>query len=176
VSLRTGRAAVFTMAADGSGQVQRSPLAVEAACPAWSPDGRTIAFCATDDTSGPSALFAHASIWMMGADGSQPRRVVANTDAYAPIHWSPDGTRVAFLRAVTEGGGFQLGVHVARADGSGERSLTPAGSSEAEVAWAPDSRHVLIATSHGLFISDVVTGERVELQSIGSGGGPDWSG
>lgn len=59
--------------------------------PAWSPDGRLIAF--TSYRSG------NPSIWVMNADGSEPRQVTASGDwgDYFPS-WSPAGDTLAFQR------------------------------------------------------------------------------
>lgn len=59
--------------------------------PAWSPDGQRIAF--TSYRSG------NPSIWVMNADGSQPRQVTASGDwgDYFPT-WSSAGDTLAFQR------------------------------------------------------------------------------
>ncbi len=58
--------------------------------PAWSPDGRAIAFVA------PAAEVGRADVWVMPASGGAARLLVR--DAAQPA-WSPDGTRIAFVRA-----------------------------------------------------------------------------
>ncbi|MGI8983969.1 MAG: hypothetical protein ACR2HM_05485 [Acidimicrobiales bacterium] len=52
--------------------------------PAWSPDGRGIAFTRNDD------------IWVMNADGSGQRPLVALPGIEASPAWSPDGRQIAF--------------------------------------------------------------------------------
>jgi Tol biopolymer transport system component len=61
----------------------------------YSPDGKQIAFLKTPDTKTP---FTVGELWMMNADGSDPRKL-ADADAghgYA-ANWSPDGKRIAFV-------------------------------------------------------------------------------
>ena len=52
--------------------------------PVWSPDGRRLAFVRDDD------------IWIVGADGSEPRRLTADQAANFDPDWSPTGDRIAF--------------------------------------------------------------------------------
>src|SRR5215207_9279794 len=57
-------------------------------CPAYSPDGQTIAFC--------SERTGKYEIWVMTADGSNQRQLTQRKyDAFLP-DISPDGRRVAF--------------------------------------------------------------------------------
>ncbi|MEW6286800.1 MAG: hypothetical protein AB1509_11285 [Chloroflexota bacterium] len=61
----------------------------------FSPDGEQIAFLKIPDTQTP---FTMGELWVMNADGSEPRKLAA-ADAghgYAP-NWSPDGTRIAYV-------------------------------------------------------------------------------
>jgi Tol biopolymer transport system component len=62
--------------------------------PAWSPDGRKIAFsrAPSRDASG-----FRADIYVMDADGSDQRRITSLRSAYEPV-WSPDGRRILFSR------------------------------------------------------------------------------
>jgi TolB protein len=99
--------------------------------PAWSPDGQTIAFsrqAAEEDMPG---------IWLVGADGSDPRLLVQG--GLAPS-WSPDGSRIAF-----EGLG---GVATAKSDGTGGRTLAPGG----EPAWSPDGRTIVFTRAGDIWL------------------------
>ena len=57
--------------------------------PAWSPDGRQIAF----SRQPVSASGDSPELWLMGADGANPRRVAQMKGAGAPV-WMPDGKRI----------------------------------------------------------------------------------
>ena len=62
----------------------------------YSPDGAQIAFIKIPDSATP---FTVGELWVMEADGSNPRKLV-DADAghgYA-ANWSPDGTRIAFVK------------------------------------------------------------------------------
>jgi Tol biopolymer transport system component len=56
--------------------------------PHFSPDGQTIAFCRSTQGGG-------ADIWLMDANGENPRPVTSGGD-YVNPHWFPDGHRLAF--------------------------------------------------------------------------------
>ena len=80
--------------------------------PAWSPDGRKIAFQSTRN--------GNREIYVMNADGSGKRNLTRNPAQDGRPSWSPDGRRIAF---VSDRDG-RLEAHVMNADGSGQRSLT----------------------------------------------------
>jgi Tol biopolymer transport system component len=91
---------------------QRTPNAE----PAWSPDGRKIAFRSTRN--------GNRDIYVMNADGSGKRNLTRNAASDSRPSWSPDGRKIAFV-SNRDG---RLEAHVMNADGSGQRSL--AGSEE----------------------------------------------
>ena len=112
---RTGLG-LWVMNADGSG-ARRVAAKATSGNPAWSPDGRRIAFRWYDGQlgfhsagPGPSDLFA------VNADGSRLRRLTHGAENVRWFAWSPDGRTIAFLRNGE--------VYIVKADGSGERRLT----------------------------------------------------
>jgi sugar lactone lactonase YvrE len=101
----------------------------DAAEPAWSPDGRRLAYVAAG-SGGASDLF------VIDADGTHAGRITwtANVDETSPS-WSPDGKRLVVERSGT--------IVTVRADGTGKRVL----ASGWDPAWSPGGR--LIAFSNG---------------------------
>jgi len=71
------------MNADGSHRRNLTRRAGQDHAPAWSPDGKKIAFASV--RRGPSL-----AIWVMNTDGSHQRRV-SKVDGEYPA-WSPDGS------------------------------------------------------------------------------------
>ena len=95
--------------------------------PDWSPDGSKIAYSSGDPGSGGT--------WVMNADGSNQHQLsgcVAGDPQPCPagdefgVAWSPDGTKIAFLRDLSLIGISDRPVFVMNADGSDQHRITTA--------------------------------------------------
>jgi Tol biopolymer transport system component len=133
---------IYVVHADGSDLrrlTRRSSRSPGSDSPAWSPDGSRIAFVRWPDQS--NDLYTGAEIYVVAADGGRSRRVTASrpesSGDFAPV-WSPDGRRIAFVRASEED---VTDVYVVNRDGSGLRRLTHDGDAS-EPAWSPDGRSI----------------------------------
>ncbi|HEV2129232.1 MAG TPA: S9 family peptidase, partial [Thermomicrobiales bacterium] len=62
--------------------------------PAWSPDGREIAFATNRNPDWDTSRIS--DIWTVRAHGGEPRRLTDGTGSYDSPVWSPDGTRLPF--------------------------------------------------------------------------------
>jgi Tol biopolymer transport system component len=129
---------LYVINADGSGQKRVTGIASGgrwASSPAWSPDGRKVAF---HDT-----LQGHRGIYVVRSDGSGLRRLtrpVARGFDVFPV-WSPDGREIAFLRMDGDNNAQNEAVYVINADGSGLRKLADEASFAAP-DWSPDGRKI----------------------------------
>jgi plastocyanin len=100
--------------------------------PAWSPDGSLIAF----EHRGDGDL-TPAQIFVMNADGSNPRRLTPTTGgqfAESDPAWSPDGSRFVFWS-------YGYGIATVPAAGGEPQSVYanfPAVAYGAKPAWSPD--------------------------------------
>jgi Tol biopolymer transport system component len=85
VSDRSSEFAIYTMATNGSNVQKLTDDSMHAANPRWSPDGRQIlfadGFCETCDDN---------DLWVMKADGRNPRRVTNSVQNELPGDWSRD--------------------------------------------------------------------------------------
>ena len=111
--------------------------------PAWSPDGKRIAFVRLVQGV-PSFAEAH-ELFVMNADGSGVRRLTHNTVYDDHPAWSPDGKWIAFARqdrASAKLGDVNFDIWVVRASGTGARRLTKSRDDEVEPAWSPDGKRI----------------------------------
>jgi WD40 repeat protein len=113
-----GRPRIWVMKTDGTEPRALTPDSYEAQYPAWSPDGKRIAFSAV--------IEGRFELFVMNADGSDIHPLTKGPEDNWPS-WSPDGTRLAF--------GSGQGLAVMNADGSDIRTLTTGLGVPA--TWAP---------------------------------------
>ena len=95
--------------------------------PAPSPDGKQVLYTrqnGTGDTAG-------YDIWSIGIDGSRPHRLTSDPAREMDPTWSPDGKWFAFIRGALN----RPQVVIARADGTGQRTLTQGAAREGHPCW-----------------------------------------
>jgi TolB protein len=111
---------VFTPAGDGPAQLLRYARAEGAAAPlpgapeqsydpAFSPNGRWLAFAARDASAGSGESGGRTDLFAMPADGGSPVRLTSLGGARAPA-FSPDGKLLAFLAIMPGSASFDLWV------------------------------------------------------------------
>jgi Tol biopolymer transport system component len=100
--------------------------------PAYSPDGRHIAFWRGN------AEKANGGLMLMVGD-AQLKHVHRLGPGYAPT-WSPDGKRLVFLARTKN----SQALYVSNADGSGRHRITPSGLPAGDQPdWSPDGTRIL---------------------------------
>jgi len=100
--------------------------------PAWSPDGRTIAFVRTGGT-------AFGDLWTVNATGGEERPLMVQDPdaAQASPAWSPDGRFIAFTskHELSADNRWTFQVYTVRADGTQLTRRTADGSDKEHPAW-----------------------------------------
>jgi TolB protein len=146
LTLSMGKTAdIFRMSADGKSikQLTQGPGTAMNVEPAISPDGKKIAF-STDRGGKPM-------IYVMGADGSNPKRLTWAGNYNSTPTWSPDGSKIAFAGVDKEKDGT-FDIFIINADGSGLQRLTSSRKTSGKWAnneapsFAPDGQRVLFAS------------------------------
>jgi dipeptidyl aminopeptidase/acylaminoacyl peptidase len=87
---------LFVVDADGSGEARRLTSGdFEHSAPAWSPDGRSLAFISQRDDDWDVKLAS--DVYVMSLDGGEPRKMTASEGECDLVVWSPDGSELAIL-------------------------------------------------------------------------------
>ena len=138
--------------------------------PAWSPDGRKIAFGSERD--GP------VDIYVMNGTGNAQRRLTRTAAEERSLTWSPDGRRIAVVVQGRKGAGPVTSrlLYVVNADGSDRRLL---GRGHAPT-WSPDGRKIAFRSDRDgngevYVVNADGTGLRRVTRNQASDSGPVWS-
>lgn len=166
-SEREGAGYILRVDADGSDLMNLSAVSGSRgdAMPAWSPDGEHIVYAATK----PGDRFT--SLYMMRADGSDPRRLVQlDFEAQYPT-WS-SRNMIAFAGVVGE----NFDIYSVRPNGSGLTKLTKQPGQDNWPTYSPDGRSIAFFSvrdgSEGIWVMDADGGA---AKLIAEGGEPNWS-
>ncbi len=93
--------------------------------PAWSPDGKRIAFVSRRD--------GNEEIYVIDADGANPKRLTHNAAADLWPAWSPDGSMLAF--ASQRYGNWEI--YIMDADGGNPVRVTDSPEKDTQPSWSP---------------------------------------
>lgn len=116
------RTHLFVVAASGGEAQQITDGDWDDGHPAWSPDGKTLAF--NSDRSEDRWRWGHGEVWLVNDDGSNPRPLLAIADHdFQNPAWSPDGTLIA-TQGSKRHDGQHVDIYVVASAGGEPRNLT----------------------------------------------------
>ena len=125
---------IYSVLASGRGKFKLTSHRARDSAPAYSPDGRRVAFHSDRGARGVS------EIWTVNADGSRERRITRlNGDAMFP-DYSPDGSRIAFSGHAR--GRAKMDVYVINANGRRLVRLTKGTGNDERPVWSPGGRKI----------------------------------
>lgn len=160
-----GKADLFVANADGTGFRELYPTRWDEGAPAFSPDGKRIAYDSDAD--------GNFDIWVMDAAGGVGRRLTRHPGRDLAPAWSPDGSKIAFM-SDRAGKGFDI--HLMNADGSGVEQITSTGSSWFP-QFSPDGTRLAMHVHRDVHVLDLATKTMRRLTNDPMNGMyPTWSG
>jgi TolB protein len=140
---------IEVMNADGTHihQISAGAAAGSAGDPAWSPNGRWIAY----DLETPG-LTARA-LWLVHPDGSGRHRLISGSATAISPTWSPDSRRIAFS---SDNGSpsSTLAVYEINVSGHGLQLVARPDQAAIEPAWSPDGKLIAFSTDGAITTVD----------------------
>lgn len=175
VSSRQGPFKVLTMNPDGTNPLALTSGANNDAYPAWSPDGRTMAFTRFHPPDGD------ADIYTIRSDGTQLTRLTTGPPSEFEPAWSPDGQTLLFTK-VQAGGKTDI-VSMPSQGGVPINLTSTPFDDERSAAWSPDGSQIAYAGytesngAHAVSVMDSNGTNRLQVSQPGplSDHQPDWS-
>jgi TolB protein len=154
-SYRNNTSSICLISSDGTNLRCLTDHKGNDAQPAWSPDGKMIAFTSDRDYQGDFYV-ATTEIYIMDANGNNQRRLTWNKANDFDPAWSPDGEFIAF--ASDRDGDFEI--YIMKTDGSNVHPLTANEAMDRWPAWSPDGKMIA-------FTSDREGNEEIFVMKLG---------
>jgi Tol biopolymer transport system component len=158
---------IWTLPVDGGDARRVTDEFYDARQPAWSPDGRTIAFQGFRN--------GDWDIWAISPDGSNARTLTDGPFDDREPHFSPDGRYLAF--SSDRNGNYDVWTLDLQ---SGElKAITTSPADEFFPSWSPDGREIAFASNRqqasGIYAATLDGRERLLARAEGNLGTPSWS-
>jgi dipeptidyl aminopeptidase/acylaminoacyl peptidase len=167
------RGAIWVAELDGSAEARRFTAGEKRdGSPHWSPDGRRLAF-----TSNRGPDKTKPQLYVMPADGGEPRKLTDEKEGVESMAWSPDSSRIAYTLRVRDPayeeeddakraprritrllykfngvgwtGDRRRHVFLVDAEGGEPRQLTDGDAEDGDPAWSPDGGSIVFSSLRG---------------------------
>jgi len=124
----------------------------------------TIVFAA----NGPGP-FAGSELYTIGRFGGRLHRLTRNGYADQEPVWSPDGSKIAWVRYPQETCNCgPSDVWVMNADGTGRHNLTNDRADVSDPTWSPDGSQLAFTLSYGIYVIDADGTDEHRISPVGS--------
>ena len=122
---------------DGTNETQLTYAPENETEPEWSPDGRQIAYEVSTGVWDSKESQNTYELFVMNADGGNPRRLTENNLGDFSPRWSPDGSLLSFVSDRSAAKHWEI--YVMNGDGTNVRRLTNTAGAETAInsAWRP---------------------------------------
>jgi Tol biopolymer transport system component len=145
---------VFVMNSDGSDLTQLTSGSGNNDWPAWSPDGRKLAFIS--DRTGIEQVYT------MRPDGARQTQLTFQPIPHDQLpDWRPDGRKIAYAQGDP---GVNEKIWVMNSDGTAQHQVSTGTADDFGPAWSPDGRQLA-------FVRDYLNGNRPVMIMNAHGGG-----
>lgn len=130
---------IWTLPAKGGPAKRITDLFNDARQPAWSPDGKTIAFFGYRDGG--------YDLWAIAPDGSNQRRLTwGNFDDREPVY-SHDGTRIAFSSDRGDALGSDYNIWILDLRSGATRQMTKDPGNDSMPTWSSDDKEIAFTST-----------------------------
>ena len=153
---RASFGSIYLVGANGAGFRR---LVASAAQPAWSPDGKLIAY--TDGADEPAPQIG---VVKPNGTGAHDLTNFDIFDEASSPAWSPDSKQLAFIT--------DKGLYVMTSTGTGQTKV--AGKGAYHPTWSPDGKKLAFVRLDGLYTLDLATKVQTKIVDDPSADAPDW--
>ena len=142
-----GNSEIYVMDADGGNQRRLTNNPTSDYAPSWSPDGKWIAFVSHRDGHVDANGWITSEVYVMDADGGNPRNLTDHPERDSAPSWSPDGKRIAFEsdRDAGREDPHNYEIYVMDADGNNPQNLTNSPEEDRYPSWSPDGKRIVFS-------------------------------